>query len=78
MKFLITGITLFISGVIGIASIIISCTNLMTSYSGIKRSLMIVIFNGFDDFNLAMPFILSIFLIVLGVVFIIRGFRDEK
>jgi len=78
MKKLIAGATLFISGVIGLAAVIISCAATVAAYSGVKPKLIVLIFEGFDNFNLAVPFVISIFLLVFGIIFAVSGFRDEK
>lgn|GEM_PF-4743488 len=81
MKKLIVGATLFISGVIGIAAIIISCAVKAAALNGIRMGLMELIFSDSycpDCPSFALPFSLSILLLALGVNFIIRGYRGKN
>jgi len=77
MKKIIVGAALFVSGIIGIAAVIVSCAILSASYNGVGQGLLSIMFDGLNGFNLAFPFILSIFLMLFGVVFTISGFRDR-
>ena len=77
MKKVIIGSVLFISGIIGIASSIISSATILATYGGIKPKLIVSIFEGLDNFNLAVPFIISLFLIIFGIVLVISGYRDK-
>ena len=77
MKKVIIGAAFFVGGMIGVASVIISCATILATYGGMKPRLIVFIFEGLGEFNLAAPFIISIFLIAYGIVFIISGYRNK-
>ena len=74
MKKLIIGATLFISGIIGIAAIIISCVSVVAA----DRSVGILFGDkGIGVFNLTTPTAIFILLILFGIVFAIGGLRES-
>jgi len=79
MKKVIFGSALFISGMIGISSVIISCEVTAAPKSLINYGMMDIILypTNYNSINLAVPLIFSIFLMVWGVIFVFGGFRDK-
>ena len=79
MKKVIFGSALFISGMIGISSVIISCAVIAASKSFIIGGMITIILdpNGYNSINLAIPSIYSIYLMAQGIIFVLGCFRDK-
>ena len=76
MKNLIFGAALLICGMIGIASVIICCGLAVT---GSRQIGIGVLFEEFpNEFNLTMPLICFILLLISGLIFSIAGFLNKK